>query len=198
MPPKKTKGTAKKSKKKSDGGDELEQKYRRSVLDVAVLKEHLVLRKEAARQAQACGEELKSRMRGLVEELSEEKAEKKDISADLTRQCKSLKTELGVKVHKLETDITTLRDQLAKCQEELKMEKEARVKMEQEKDASISELKSQLKYMEDGYQRILHDSLDSLLAHLAEARLRWTDKSTAIHQEHKELLSSFGLNPLHL
>ncbi|KAJ8368207.1 hypothetical protein SKAU_G00082350 [Synaphobranchus kaupii] len=198
MPPKKAKGTVKNSKKKLDGGDQREEKYRRSVLDVAVLKEHLVLRREVARQAQASSEELKSQMRGLKEELSEEREEKKDISADLARQNKSLKTEMGVKVQKLETEVTTLRGKLDKCQEELKVEKEARARMEQEKDASICELKNQLDHMETGYQKILHDTLDSLLSHLADARLRWTDESTSIHLEYKELLSSFGLNPLQL
>ncbi|XP_035240366.1 coiled-coil domain-containing protein 153 [Anguilla anguilla] len=157
-----------------------------------------VLRREVARQAQASSEELKSRMRGLEQELSEEREEKKDINADLTRQYKSMKTELGVKIQKLETEVTTFRERLGKCQEELKMEKEARARVEQEKETSISELKSQLSHMEAGYQKILHDSLDSLLAHLADTRLHWEDESTAIHLEHKELLSSFGLKPLHL
>ncbi|KAG9348262.1 hypothetical protein JZ751_001997 [Albula glossodonta] len=196
MPPKKkAKG---KVKKNPDRGDELEQKYKRSVLDVAVLKEHLVLRREVARQAQANSEELKSRMKELEQKLHEESKDKRDINADLTRQYKSMKTDLEVKVQKLDAEVTMLRKQLVQCQDELKLEREARQNIEQEKDASISDLQSQLANMEAGYQRILHDSLDSLLSHLADARLRWEEESTAIHLEHKELLASFGLKPLHL
>ncbi|KAI1893776.1 hypothetical protein AGOR_G00127150 [Albula goreensis] len=199
MPPKKkAKGKVKKIKKNPDRGDELEQKYKRSVLDVEVLKEHLVLRREVARQAQANSEELKSRMKELEQKLHEEREDKRDINADLTRQYKSMKTDLEVKVQKLDAEVTTLRKQLVQCQEELKLEREARQNVEQEKDASISDLQSQLANMEAGYQRILHDSLDSLLSHLADARLRWEEESTAIHLEHKELLASFGLKPLHL
>ncbi|KAG7471396.1 hypothetical protein MATL_G00124140 [Megalops atlanticus] len=199
MPPKKkAKAKAKKGKKKLDEGTVLEEKYRRSVLDVTVLKEHLALRTDTVRQAQCSYEELKSRMRELEQDLHQERHDKKDISADLTRQYRFMKTDLGVKVQKLETEVTMLRQRLVQCQTDLKTERELREKMQQEKDATISDLQSRLDSLETGYEKLLHDSLDNLLSHLADARLCWEGESTTIHQEHKELLATLGLNPLHL
>ncbi|XP_036392734.1 coiled-coil domain-containing protein 153 [Megalops cyprinoides] len=199
MPPKKkVKGKAKKGKKKLDEGTVLEEKYRRSVLDVTVLKEHLALRTDAVRQAQCSCEELKSRMKELEQDLHQERHDKRDITADLTRQYKFMKTDLGVKVQKLETEVTVLQQHLVQCQTDLKTERELREKMQQEKDATISDLQSRLDSLETGYGKLLHDSLDTLLSELADTRLRWESESTTIHQEHKELLATLGLNPLHL
>ncbi|KAK6467933.1 coiled-coil domain-containing protein 153-like [Huso huso] len=198
MPPKKrgkAKGKKGKRKKTSDG-NELQEKYKRSTLDVAVLKEHLALRRDVARQAQACSHSLKSRLAVLEKELDEEREDKKDINADLTRQYKSMQMETGVRVHQLEIEVSRLRQQLALCQQDLQGEREERQRTVQEKDATIAELQGKIDNMETDYERILHDTLDSLLSHLAESKLRWVDESTALHFNNKERLADFGLNPL--
>ncbi|RXM96159.1 Coiled-coil domain-containing protein 153 [Acipenser ruthenus] len=198
MPPKKrgkAKGKKGKRKKTSDG-NELQEKYKRSTLDVAVLKEHLALRRDVARQAQACSHSLKSRLAVLEQELDEEREDKKDINADLTRQYKSMQMETGVRVHQLEIEVSRLRQQLALCQQDLQGEREERQRTVQEKDATIAELQGKIDNMETDYERILHDTLDSLLSRLAESKLRWVDESTALHFNNKERLADFGLNPL--
>ncbi|KAK6469220.1 coiled-coil domain-containing protein 153-like [Huso huso] len=198
MPPKKrgkAKGKKGKRKKTSDG-NELQEKYKRSTLDVAVLKEHLALRRDVARQAQACSHSLKSRLAVLEQELDEEREDKKDINADLTRQYKSMQMETGVRVHQLEIEVSRLRQQLTLCQQDLQGEREERQRTVQEKDATIAELQGKIDNMETDYERILHDTLDSLLSRLAESKLRWVDESTALHFNNKERLVDFGLNPL--
>lgn len=174
----------------------MQEKYKRSTLDVAVLKEHLALRRDVARQAQACSHSLKSRLAVLEQELDEEREDKKDINADLTRQYKSMQMETGVRVHQLEIEVSRLRQQLALCQQDLQGEREERQRTVQEKDATIAELQGKIDNMETDYERILHDTLDSLLSRLAESKLRWVDESTALHFNNKERLADFGLNPL--
>ncbi|XP_015192897.2 dynein regulatory complex protein 12 isoform X2 [Lepisosteus oculatus] len=188
MPPKKKgKGRGKKGKAKKRGEEDgLEEKYRRSALDVAVLKGHLALRHEVARQSQASGQELQARVGTLERELSKEREDKRDISADLTRQYKTMQTELGVRVHQLE----------GLCQDALQKERDSREQLELEKEAAIAELQGKIDDMETGYEKILHGCLDSLLTRLAESRRRWRDESTALHLQHKERLADFGLNPL--
>uniref|UniRef100_A0A8C4SKG4 Dynein regulatory complex protein 12 n=1 Tax=Erpetoichthys calabaricus TaxID=27687 RepID=A0A8C4SKG4_ERPCA len=199
MPPKKKgkeKSKGKKEKKKPADGNSLEEKYRRSTLDVEVLKDHLALRRDIARQAQACSHELKTRLSSLEQTLGEERDDKKAISADLTRQYKTMQTEMGVKVHQLEIEVSRLRQQLAACQESLQNEQQERERITQEKDATIAELQGKIDNMETEYEKILHDSLDNLLSRLADTKMNWVKVSTALHLEYKHKLAGFGLNPL--
>ncbi|XP_072548219.1 dynein regulatory complex protein 12 [Salminus brasiliensis] len=201
MPPKKRKGKAKKSKKsKTDRvvGDELADKYRRSVLDVAVLKDHLALKTDVAHQAMSMRDDLKYQIRDLKQTLSQEKLDKMDITADLNRQYKALQMDLGAKVEQLETRVLMLQKQLDQCQADLKTEREQRERTENEKDAQIADLQSKLDNMETEYEKILHGCLDSLLSHLAEARRHWEDESLDIHQEFKDMLTELGLNPQYI
>ncbi|XP_016335337.1 coiled-coil domain-containing protein 153 [Sinocyclocheilus anshuiensis] len=202
MPPKKKgKGNSKKDKSKKstpEKDDGLTEKYRRSALDVAVLKEHLALRTSITRQATAVRDDLKSQIRDLEQVLRQERSDMKDISTDLNRQYESMETDLQTKVNRLEVSVDLLEMQLAECQVKLKSEREQREKTEAEKDAIISDLQSKLDSMERECEKILHGCLDSLLSHLAETWLQWEEQSTVIHQEVKDTLRDFGLNPLHI
>ncbi|XP_077064623.1 dynein regulatory complex protein 12 [Siphateles boraxobius] len=202
MPPKKKgKGNSKKEKSKkstSEKEDGLSEKYRRSALDVAVLKEHLALRSSVARQATAVRDDLRCQIRDQEQVLSQERSDMKDITADLNRQYRSMETDLQTKVNRLEVSVDLLETQLAECQVKLKSERERREKTEAEKDAIISDLQSKLDRMESECEKILHGCMDSLLSHLAETRLQWEEQSTVLHQEVKDMLIDFGINPLHI
>uniref|UniRef100_A0A671LXT0 Dynein regulatory complex protein 12 n=1 Tax=Sinocyclocheilus anshuiensis TaxID=1608454 RepID=A0A671LXT0_9TELE len=195
MPPKKKgKGNSKKEKSKKstpEKDDGLAEKYQRSALDVAVLKEHVALRTSIACQASAVRDYLKNQMRDLEQVLSQERSDMKDITADLNRQYKSMETDLQTKANRLEVSVDLLEMQLAECQVKLNSEREQREKTEAEKDAIISDLQSKLDSMERG-------CLDSLLSRLAETQLQWEEQSTVLHQEVKDTLSDFGINPLHI
>uniref|UniRef100_A0A3B4ZAP8 Dynein regulatory complex protein 12 n=1 Tax=Stegastes partitus TaxID=144197 RepID=A0A3B4ZAP8_9TELE len=154
MPPKKK--TKKSPKKKTtEKENDLEEKYRRSLLDIAILQDHI----------------------------------------DFSRQYKTMQTELTHKVKRLEQEASRLKEQLL-CQEELSKEKRQREQVEQEKDAIIGDLQRKLDSLETDYEKILIETLDSLTSQLSVARQGWEDKSTALHQNYKELLSEFGLNAL--
>ncbi|KAK1785911.1 hypothetical protein P4O66_017659, partial [Electrophorus voltai] len=200
MPPKKRKENVKKIKNdKSDKGvgDELVEKYRRSVLDLAVLKEHLALQRDVSCQAVSVRDELKYQIRDLKQALSQEKLDMKDITAaDLSREHQTLQRELEAKVEHLETNVSVLQKQLDQCHADLKKEREVRERTEEQKDAQISDLQRKLDSMEMEYEKILHACLDRLLWYLSEARKRWMDESSVLHQETKDMIAKLGLNPL--
>ncbi|XP_022530943.2 coiled-coil domain-containing protein 153 [Astyanax mexicanus] len=198
MPPKKRKGKAKKpksSKTERVAGDEVAQSYRRSLLEVAVLKDRLALKTDVAQQAISARDDLQYQIRDLKQTLSQEKLGMKDITTDLNRQYKTLQTNLEAKVEYLETRVSELQQQLDQCQGDLKTEREQREQTEEGKDAQITDLQSKLDNMETEYEKILHGCLDSLLSHLAEARRNWEDVSSDIHQEFKDMLIELRLNP---
>ncbi|XP_071353173.1 dynein regulatory complex protein 12 isoform X2 [Trachinotus anak] len=179
---------------KSD--NDLETKYRRSVLDVAVLQDRIALQCESVIKVQSDRIDLRTRMRDMEQKLQQERQDHRDINSALSCQYKTMQTELTNKVKRLEKEVNQLNGELALCQEELRKEKREREKMEQDKDATIADLLHKLDNMETQYENVLHDTLDSLSSQLSVARQRWEDKSTALHQNYKGLLSEFGLNAL--
>ncbi|KAM4628374.1 dynein regulatory complex protein 12 [Polymixia lowei] len=178
------------------GENELEVKYKRSVLDVAILQDHLALRCDMALKAQAASIELRKHMRDMEQKLQVESQDRRDVSSDLSRQYKTMQTEFTTKLKRLEEEVSQLREQLVLCQEELRTEKRERALVEQDKDTTIADLQHKLDNMETDYEKILHDTLDSLTSQLSVSRRGWQDQSTTIHQEYKELLTDFGLNAL--
>ncbi|XP_059186833.1 coiled-coil domain-containing protein 153 [Centropristis striata] len=197
MPPKKkTKKTTKKNPEKSE--NDLEAKYRRSILDVAVLQDHIAFQCESVKTVQSDRIDLRRRMRDMEQKLQQEKQDRRDVNSDLSRQYKTMQTELTNKVKRMEKEASQLKEELVLCQEELRKEKREREQVEREKDATIADLQHKLDNMETDYEKILHETLDSLTSQLSVARQGWEDKSTTLHQNYKELLSDFGLNALHI
>ncbi|XP_068566773.1 dynein regulatory complex protein 12 [Cebidichthys violaceus] len=197
MPPKKkTKKTTKKNPEKSE--NDLEAKYRRSVLDVAVLQDHIALQCESVKKVQSDRIDLRRRMRHMEQKLQHERQDHRDVNSDLSRQYITMQTELTNKVKRMEKEVSQLTEELVLCQEELSKEKREREQVEREKDATIAKLQHKLDNMETDYERILHENLDGLTSQLSAARQGWEDKSTTLHQNYKELLSEFGLNARHI
>ncbi|XP_030599557.1 dynein regulatory complex protein 12 isoform X2 [Archocentrus centrarchus] len=193
-PKKKTKKTAEKIPEKSE--NELEEKYRHSILDIAILQDHIALQCEAVRKVQSDRADLRRHVRGMEQKLQHERQDHRDIYWDLSRQYKTMQTKLTNKVKKLEQELSQLKEDLVLSQEELSKEKRERKQVEQEKDAVIANLQHKLDNMESDYQKVLHETLDSLSSQLSVARQGWEDESTTLHQKYKELLSEFGLNAL--
>ncbi|XP_035535612.1 coiled-coil domain-containing protein 153 [Morone saxatilis] len=195
MPPKKkTKKTTKKKPEKSE--NDLETKYRRSVLDIAILQDHIAFQCESVIKVQSDRVDLRRRMRETEQKLHHERQDYRDVNSDLSRQYKTMQTELTNRGKRLEKEVSQLKEELVLCQEELRKEKREREQVEEEKDAIIADLQHKLDNMETDYEKILHETLDSLTAQLSVARQGREEKSTTLHQNYKELLSEFGLNAL--
>ncbi|XP_033641363.1 coiled-coil domain-containing protein 153-like [Asterias rubens] len=199
MPPKKKgKGKGKKGKKKKKNDAELtiEDKYKQTLNEIEALKDHLSSRKDLARRSQSHSEEWKMKMKIAQEDLDQQKTDQRDVTSDMTRQYKTMQTEMGVRVHQLEADLAKTKTQLARTQHELKSTKEQKEQMTKEKDGTIAELEDKIKNMEFSYENMLHEALDNLVLKLDAAKKRWTNEATHIHGVQKEKLLEFGLNPL--
>ncbi|XP_070827156.1 dynein regulatory complex protein 12 [Chaetodon trifascialis] len=193
-PKKKTKKTTKKDPERRE--NDLEAKYRRSTLDIAILQDHIALQTESVLKVQSDRVDLRRRMRDMEQKLQHERQDHRDISSDLSRQYKTMQTELTNRVKRLEKEVSQLREEHVLCQEELRRERRQREQVEQEKNATIADLQHKLDNMERDYEKILLETVDSMSSQLCVARRGWQDKSTTLHQNYKELLSEFGLNAL--
>ncbi|KAM4565912.1 LOW QUALITY PROTEIN: dynein regulatory complex protein 12 [Odontesthes bonariensis] len=181
------KKTTGKTEEKSES--DLEERYRRSILDLAILQNHIALQCETIRKIQSERTNLGRHVRDMEQKLQWERG------GSLYRQSMNQKmtfmhTELTKKVARLEKETSQLKGELVLCQEELSKEKREHVQVEQEKEAVIATL---LDSMETDCKRALHETLDGLTSQLAMVRQGWENKSTTFNQSDKELLSEFGL-----
>ncbi|XP_067418863.1 dynein regulatory complex protein 12 [Emydura macquarii macquarii] len=188
----------KQKKKKNVAENEVEEKYRKAALEVDILKEHLALRRDVARQAKADSEGLQQRLRELERELELTRDDKKDIYEEMIRQYQELQRQTETRIQQLETETKQLQQELATCRQDIQQAREDREQLLGEKDQTIVELQGKIDAMETAYEKILHGSLDQILSKLAAAQGCWEKEATALHLEHKERLREFGLNPLEM
>ncbi|XP_077972156.1 dynein regulatory complex protein 12-like [Styela clava] len=197
MPPKKKKGKGKKGKKgkKKDVAKE-EDKFKKTVREIEILKEHLAHRNEIARRSQAQASDWKNRLHEMEENLEEQKLEQKDVSAELTRQYKTMHTDMDIRMRELNTEVEHLRQQVANARQELETTKREKEEMEQEKNETIRILEKRIDEMEISYEGVLTASLDSLIGKIDEAKDKWDQEGIKIQEQTKITLLEFGLNPL--
>ncbi|CAH3119269.1 dynein regulatory complex protein 12-like [Pocillopora verrucosa] len=199
MPPKKKKGKGKKKKKKDEKTElTIEDKYKRTMEEIECLKDELAARSEIARRSKDTADRMKERMREAKEEVETEQQNKLDISSDLTRQYKTMQSEMALRIHMLEQTVNKLREQLASTEEELKKTRKERDDIRREKDEIIAELQFKIDHMESAYESVLHDAFDRMAVKVEDARARWEMESSEIQEKNKQLLLEFGLNPLEI
>jgi len=202
MPPKKKKGKGKGKKKKKKDGEKteltVEEKYKRTMDEIEVLKDELAARTELSRRSRDASEKMKEKMMAAKDEVDKEQQNKLDISSDLTRQYKTMQSEMALRIHVLEQTVVKLRDQLASTETELKKTQKDRDDIRREKDEIIANLQLKIELLESSYESILHSALDSMSQKLEDAQKRWVSQSSEVQQRNKELLLEFGLNPLEI
>ncbi|XP_041373567.1 coiled-coil domain-containing protein 153-like [Gigantopelta aegis] len=199
MPPKKKKGKGKKKgKKKDDAQLQLEDKYKRTMDEIEALKDHLATRKQLSRKANMHSTEWKKRMSDVELEMRDQQDDQKAINADMTRQYKTMQTDMGLKIHTLESELQRTTQQLRRVEAELTITVEEKKRMNFEKDREIEKLKHNIYTMEKEYERILLEALGSLGDKIDKARISWGDQSTMIQAKNKHILLEFGLNPLYI
>ncbi|XP_077985505.1 dynein regulatory complex protein 12-like [Glandiceps talaboti] len=200
MPPKKKgKGKGKKKgkkKKKDDVELTIEDKYKQTIHQIDALKDHLAYRKELARRSQAASDEWKIRMNTAKDDLEQHHIDQRDVTSDMTRQYKTMQTEMGLRIHTLEGELQRVNLKLANTELDLKNTTEEKERITKEKNEKIEELQLKIDSMERSYEGVLHDALDNMMAKVDAARDRWQDQATNIHEHNKKLLLEFGLNPL--
>lgn len=202
MPPKKKgkgKGKGKKKgKKKDDATLELEDKYQRTMNEIEALKDHLAIRKEYTRRSQSVSFQVHERMTKAEQLLQEHVEDQKAINADMTRQYKTMQTEMGLKMHLLETELIRTQRHSDEAKEKLKKTQEERDHTVRQKDEEIDELKHKVNNMEKAYEGLLREALDNLELKMGEARKKWETSATVIHAQAKQILLELGLNPLYI
>ncbi|XP_025089617.1 coiled-coil domain-containing protein 153-like isoform X2 [Pomacea canaliculata] len=164
--------------------------------EIEALKDHLALRSELTRRAQSASAQVYERMTQSEKMLQEQIDDQKAISADMTRQYKTMQTEMGLRIHQLETELGKTQAHLEHAKFELQQAREEKDRSVKDRDEEISELKMKVSSMEKAYEAILREALDGLMAKIDLAHDNWEVKSTNIQGKTKQAVLEFGLNPL--
>jgi len=194
MPPKKKGKKGKKAKAKEVPQDE--DKFKRTQKEVVLVKDKLALQTEISRRATSVANIARGDAEEISRKLTKQKKHEKEISAELSRQYKTMQTEMSISVRQLEAEVSYLRQQLSHANNELETCKKSATKMEEEKNMRISELQMRIDGMEGSYERVLTEALDSLMLKIENSSRNWDKTSVAFQEKSKVMLQQFGLNPL--
>ncbi|XP_074783293.1 dynein regulatory complex protein 12 [Athene noctua] len=192
------KGVKQQKKNTSAAESQAEHKYRKAALDVGMPKEHLGPWRDTIWQAKADNEGLKRRLWDLEKALEQAQEDKRDIGEEMARQYQELQKQTAAHSQRLEAKVKSLQEQLAARLRENQQTQEMATRALAERDRTITQLQGRLDATEREYEKILHRSLDLVLAKMAEASQHREELGTTIAMEHKERLQEFGLNPLEI
>lgn len=128
--------------------------------------------------------------------LRKQQADQKSVSADMTRQYKTMQTEMNLRIHQLESERDRLQIELNKTQDTLVQTIKAKDKEISDRDQRIKELELKIKDLSHDFDNLMQDSFNVLLRKLESKRKNWEDNSTLIQDKNKQLLLEFDLNPL--
>ncbi|XP_032086022.1 coiled-coil domain-containing protein 153 [Thamnophis elegans] len=193
--PKKRKVKKTRKQKPSTLGEETHNK---ASPEADVLKQHLVLQRDLAKQAMIDREGFRQRLTELERDLEGAKKDKRDIYEEMIRQYQQFQRQADGQIQRLEAEKQNLQEQLAACQKTLQRSEEERAKISEEKDQAVAQMQQKAEEMEKECERLLHDSLDQVLSKLQATKLGWETEATLIHTECKNTLKEFGLNPLEI
>ncbi|NXT18487.1 CC153 protein, partial [Syrrhaptes paradoxus] len=146
---------------------------------------------------------LKQRLWDLEKMLEQAREDKQDIHEEMTQQLQELQKQAAAPSQGLEVKVKSLQEQIATSLQESQQTQDTATQALAERDRTITQLQGRLSAMErekilSAVEKILHSSLDLLLAKMAEASQHWKDVGTTITTEHKERLQEFGLSPLEM
>ncbi|CAM9822151.1 unnamed protein product [Bubo scandiacus] len=192
------KGVKQQQQKRNVSESQAEHKYGKAALDVDMLKEHLVPWRDVIWQAKADNEGLKRRLWDLEKALEQAQEDKRDIREEMTRRYQELQKQTAAHSQRLEAKVKSLQEQLAARLRESQQTQETATRALAERDRTITQLQGRLDATERECEKILHGSLDLVLAKMAEASQHWEELGTTIAMKHKEHLQEFGLNPLEI
>eukprot|EP00076_Gallus_gallus_P006672 XP_001233177.1 coiled-coil domain-containing protein 153 [Gallus gallus] len=202
MPPK-GKGKKKKAVKQHKKGKAAAESQaaatsRSAALEADGLQEHPGHWRDVAWQARADSEGFQRRLWDLEQALEQAQDDKRDMHEEMTRQYQELQKQTAAHSQRLEAKVKSLQEQLATRLQETQHTQQAATKALAERDRTIAQLQSRMDTMQREYEKIFHDSLDLVLAKVADARQHWEEEGTTICLENKQRLQEFGLNPLEI
>eukprot|EP00037_Helgoeca_nana_P012992 m.119178 g.119178 ORF g.119178 m.119178 type:complete len:201 (-) comp21777_c0_seq1:93-695(-) len=193
----KKKKSAKKAGKKGKGDAPVsanEEAAKKIEAELVLIKRNLAERTREGRQATAKTMMAGVELEATTEMLADERQTMMDVSADLTRQYKTMESQLISKLIELETTNKMLRKELDMTRESLDETKSQAATTIKSKNEDIALLNIKIQSMQGAYEGILSNALDSMAERIEAARDKWEIESFMVQQRNKDSLLDFGLS----
>eukprot|EP00039_Didymoeca_costata_P010549 m.142096 g.142096 ORF g.142096 m.142096 type:complete len:202 (-) comp14874_c0_seq2:2544-3149(-) len=194
---KKKSGKKKKSAKKKGGGDNPnapENVAKRAELEAAHLRKSIAQRTQMVRQESFKSFELKNDLEDLTEKAESQQNDAHDVVIDLERQYKIMEAKLSSRIQELEDKCAVLQETLETTQTDLERTKTEAKETVTKKDRQIKTLTQRIELMEESYEGVLLEALDSMASKVEQARDKWELESYLVQQKNKDTLLDFGLS----
>jgi len=150
-----------------------EEREARAKLRIEALERELVQRQDVVNRALQSHNDMRQRQAELLKDFEDEKQTTFAITADMTRQYKSMQEELMKRINTLETTIMEQKDQLElarQANEELTKQKDQELAL---KDATIADLKMKMEDMSQEFGEMLKETLDKMSEKIEATSNEW-------------------------
>ncbi|KAI0231559.1 hypothetical protein LSAT2_018088 [Lamellibrachia satsuma] len=171
MPPKKKQGGGK-TTGKDDGDLPIEQKYKKALEEIETLKEMLSITKEMTEQTQSVSNESRERTLAAEQALSKYTETQSQVNADISRQYKTMQTEVGLRNNILDWEKLQVKTRHDHTRKKLKQTQQEKNRLCEEKDEEIANQRVKIASMGTQYESVLMDSLDNLVDKMDTAKQR--------------------------
>ncbi|GBG30394.1 Coiled-coil domain-containing protein 153 [Hondaea fermentalgiana] len=181
----KGKGKGKKNDGGGEGGAELTPMEVAKLLQAEnlALQRQLAERQEEATKAMASRREIQNRVIELKRDFEDEQKQTFQITADMTRQYKSMQEELLTRINILENTINELNDKLEQANASIDDMKKERAEVIAQKDAEINEHKQRMEDMAKEFGDMLKETLDKMGERIDVSGKGWENESAGVVQQ---------------
>ncbi|EGF80763.1 hypothetical protein BATDEDRAFT_88422 [Batrachochytrium dendrobatidis JAM81] len=180
MPPKKS-GSAKKKTEKSapELADtiemSLEDQLLKANLEMKSLQYEIEMKNDLNVRLRQQLTEHKQKINGLENLLEMRTQDRLELSSDMSRQYKTMQSEMMTKIESLEKKVLDLKSKLAYTQHTYSEEKRIYEATMMDKDALIEEQNMKMTYMTNEFEAMLNETLGRMTKKLEMASQRWKD-----------------------
>ncbi|KAH0571259.1 hypothetical protein SS50377_27560 [Spironucleus salmonicida] len=142
--------------------DPFKEKYLQAEQRIQVLERQLLARAEENARLAAEVRNIEQQAKKFSQEVQIERADRSDITSDMTRQFKAMQDELLKDISERERSIEAIRASAAKERIQLESDMKEKNEIIQRKDQEILELKTRLDQLSREFSSILRETLDTI------------------------------------
>ncbi|KAJ3047998.1 hypothetical protein HK097_010972 [Rhizophlyctis rosea] len=206
MPPKKKPGSAGSGKKKKAATKELTQdqldateKLVQAQAEIDTLLRELELRNDLNARLKLHIAEQKARILALEEQLDHRSQDRLELTSDMSRQYKTMQSEMLSRINMLEGQVTELKVKLARTETTMQKAAEDHTRVISEKDLIIEDQNVRMTYMSNEFESMLNETLAKMSKKLETVSLKWKESDNVhLSDVNQRRLADFHLTRLTL
>ncbi|KAJ3044527.1 hypothetical protein HDV00_001954 [Rhizophlyctis rosea] len=206
MPPKKKPGSAGSGKKKKAATKEVSQeqldateKLVQANTEIDTLLRELELRNDLNARLKVHVADQKARILALEEQLDNRSQDRLELTSDMSRQYKTMQSEMMSRINMLEAQVVDLKTKLARTETAMAKQAEDNARILTEKDITIEDQNVRMTYMSNEFESMLNETLAKMSKKLETVSQKWKESDNVhLSDVNQRRLADFHLTRLTL